>query len=96
MPTKQELRSTFRGKCGAEEDSSRDHVWYVFRVGHEAYATTKVSHGRGDISNRVAGRIARQIGLTQRELGDLVACRLSAANFHASLVANGPFTGQFL
>jgi hypothetical protein len=90
---KQELRSTFGRKCRAEE-TVRDHVWFHFRIGNTIYAQTKVSHGRGDVDVRIAGRIARQIGLSQRELGELVSCTLSAEAFYSNLAEKGPLTGR--
>ena len=90
---KQDLRRTFRGKCAADE-VHKDHIWYVFRVGGEVFARTKVSHGPGDVGKSIAGRIAHQIGLTQAQLHDLVACSYTSANFHANLAANGPFIGM--
>ena len=93
---KQDLRRTFSGKCKAEEDTKGDHVWYVFRVGDAVYAKTKVSHGRGDLGRPIAARIARQVGLTQDELRELVSCNYTSANFHANLAASGPFTGTSL
>lgn len=95
MPTltKQELRSTFGRKCGAEE-VVRDHVWFFFRVGDTVFARTKVSHGRGDVDVRIVGRIARQIGLSRGQLVDLVSCRMTAEAFYANLEDTGPLTGR--
>lgn len=73
---------------------ARDHVWFHFRIGDTIYAQTKVSHGRGDIDSRIAGRIARQIGLSQRALVDLVSCRMDAEAFYANLAEKGPLTGR--
>ena len=72
----------------------RDHVWFHFRVGDTLYAQTKVSHGRGPVDVRIAGRIARQIGLSQRQLSDLVSCRMSGEAFYVNLAEKGPLTGQ--
>lgn len=90
---KQDLRSTFGRKCRAEE-TTRDHIWFHFRIGNTIYAQTKVSHGRGDVDVRVAGRIARQIGLSQRQLSDLVSCQMDADTFYANLEDMGPLTGR--
>ena len=90
---KQDLRATFRNKCRAEE-THRDHVWFHFLVGDTVYAQTKVSHGRGDVDVRIVGRIARQVGLSQRELADLVSCTLSADSFYGNLADKGPLTGR--
>ncbi len=90
---KQDLRATFAGKCRAEE-TVRDHVWFHFRIGDTVFAQTKVSHGRGTVDVRIAGRIARQIGLSQRQLSDLVDCRMSAQAFYEHLADNGPLTGR--
>ena len=93
---KRRLQSALVGKCGADEDRGRDHAWYTFHVEDGVYATTKISHGGGgnDIDRGGVARIARQRGLTQNELGDLVSCRMTAAAFHLHLVTNGPFTGN--
>ena len=95
MPTfrKQDLRRTFRAKCQAEE-TVRDHVWFHFRVSDTVFAQTKVSHGRGSVDVRIAGRIARQVGLNQRQLAELVSCQLDADAFYANLAEVGPLTGR--
>ncbi len=95
MPTfrKQDLRTTFARKCRGEE-TVRDHVWFHFRIGDTVYAQTKVSHGRGTVDARIAGRIARQIGLSQRQLSELVSCQMDADTFYANLEARGPLTGR--
>ncbi|MXY88215.1 MAG: hypothetical protein F4Y92_05110 [Dehalococcoidia bacterium] len=95
MPSfkKQNLRSTFGRKCRAEE-TTRDHVWFHFRIGDTIYAQTKVSHGRGDVDVRMAGRIARQVGLNPRQLSELVNCTMSAEAFYSNLEENGPLTGR--
>lgn len=92
--SKQGLRRTFSGKCDAAENVRGDHVWYHFSVGDTIYARTKVSHGQGDVPTSVAGRISRQVGLTQQQLADLVRCRLTADLFYDNLADVGPLTGQ--
>ena len=93
---KQELRSTFGGKCGAAEDQRGGHVRYEFTVNGSAYAWTKVSHGSGDVDPKIVGRIARQIGLTSGELAELVACKLDAESSYDVLRVHGPLTDRFL
>ena len=91
---KKKLRDTLGGKCKGEEEADRDHGWYRFRIGGTVYARTKVSHGRGDVDGYIAGRIARQVGLSKKELSSLVECTMDAEVFYARLEAQGILTGK--
>ena len=75
-------------KCGALEDTSRDHAWYEFHVGNRFRKKTKLSYGVDDVDRRIVSRIAQQLGLTTPELMDLVTCRMSAAEFRDRLESN--------
>lgn len=90
MLKKQELAATFRGKCEGDEIAKGDHLRFVFRAGGETYAKTKVSHGRGDVSVRIASRIAKQVGLDRKQLTELVDCTIDTKAFYENLVAKGP------
>ena len=74
-----DLIRALKAKLGAEEDVQRRHVFYKLRRGELLLRTTSLSHGlRGTIGQPLLGLIAKQLGLTTRELEELVACTLSA------------------
>lgn len=67
-----------------DADKAPDHIWFRLYDGTKKTAvTTKVSRGSShkDLSDPIVSAIARQIGLTKKELGSYVACTLSAADY---------------
>ncbi len=87
---KRRLISTLGNKVGGEEVPQRDHVWFRFYVGGIMHATTKVSRGsKKDIAAPVVQRVASQIGLTSRQLADLVSCDMDTNAFYTNLAAKG-------
>ena len=89
-----ELRRIFLNKCRAEQ-SQKDHNRYIFRVRGRIYARTMVSHGQHEIGKALVGTIARQIGLSSRELRELVACTFSEDDLYARLEEAGPIPLRF-
>ena len=89
----QEARRQFRSKLRAEEDaSSRDHYFYLFRIGDTVVATTKISRGpRHTISDDLVARMARQLGVTAKALADAVSCGLKTNNFYKLMAIGVPF-----
>ena len=89
----QDARKQFRSKLQAEEDkSSRDHYFYIFRIGDTVVATTKISRSpRHTISDDLVARMARQLGVTAKALADAVSCELTAENFYRLMAMGVPF-----
>lgn len=88
-----EARVQFKSKLQAEEDaSSKDHYFYIFRIGDRIVATTKISRGpRHTISDDLVTRMARQLGVTAKALADAVKCPLEAEAFYKLMAMGIPF-----
>ncbi len=77
-----DLLRTLRVKVGAEENEQRRHLWFKVRVDGVVVRTTMVSHGGArQIGQPLLGKIARQLGLTTRQLEELIQCTLSAEHY---------------
>ena len=59
-----------------------DHVFFHFFVnGKKTQIYTKVSHGEKEIHDGLLGTMARQLRLTKKQMGELVDCPLSQAEY---------------
>ncbi len=84
-----DLLRTLRSKVKAEEDPQRRHVWFKVRLGGVVVRTTSVSHGgSGQIGQPLLGRMARQLGLTSRQLEELVVCTLDAHTYYQMVASD--------
>jgi hypothetical protein len=89
----EEARRQFASKLGAEEDSStKDHYFYIFRLGDTVAATTKISRKpRHTISDDLVTRMARQLGVTAGALSEAVSCQLDSQSFYRLMARGIPF-----
>ena len=72
------LQRALVSKAEAYEDRSGGHIGYYRYVLGKRRLVTVVSHGaRGQIPKWLLGRMARQMGLTRRQLGQFVDCSMS-------------------
>lgn len=72
------LTRALHRKALADENRSGDHVVFSLRIGNKDQRITKISHGAKDqIPKRLLGRIARQMGLSSRQLQQFMDCTLS-------------------
>lgn len=89
----QEVRRQFKSKLKAEEDdSSKDHYFYLFRIGNTIVASTKISRkSRHTISDDLVARMARQLGVSSNALAGAVTCSLETDGFYKLLAMGVPF-----
>lgn len=85
-----DLLRTLRSKVGAEESPQRRHIWFKIRIDGVVVRTTMVSHGGArQIGQPLLGKIARQLGVSTRQLEELVQCTLSAEAYFELLRNDG-------
>lgn len=78
-----ELRAALTGKLGfAQSGSGRGpHEKFVLKRDGTYLAHTQVPRGRADIGDPLLGMIARQLGVTRRELYGVVDCTMDQESY---------------
>src|SRR5882762_6554182 len=80
MPRKRDQVVSSLTRKGFRQDNG-DHIFliYVRQDGKTSSKRTKVSRGSGhnEISDNLLGQMARQIGLTRKQLEELVDCPMT-------------------
>jgi len=73
-----ELRRALVGKFGFSEAGSGrgPHDKYRLEVDGQWMAHTLISGGASDLSDSILGQIARQLGVTRREVYEMVGCSM--------------------
>jgi hypothetical protein len=72
------------GKLGAESKGGRKHdTWNVF-CGDVYVGTVLDSHGKGELTGREIGNIARSLRLNEHQLKELQRCTMSKDDFCAT------------
>lgn len=57
------------------------HTFFDLVVGSTIVATTKMSHGGGEISDGITSKMARQLGVSTKVFRDCVSCTVDRAEF---------------
>jgi len=66
------------------------HTFYILYVdGKKTSIRTRISHGISEYGDTLLGHVRRQLGLTSKELQDLVECPLSGESYVALLKERG-------
>jgi hypothetical protein len=66
------------------------HTFYILYVdGKKTSIRTMISHGISEYGDALLGHVRRQLGLTSKELQDLVECPLSGESYVALLKERG-------
>jgi hypothetical protein len=78
-----ELRSALTGKLEFEPSGSGGgpHEKYVLKRGGTYLAHTQIPHGRADVGDTLLAMIARQLGVTRRELYGVVDCTMDQDSY---------------
>ena len=87
-----DLLRALRHKVNADESPQRSHIWFKIRVGGDVVRTVSVSHGAAkQIGQPLLGRMAKELGVSSRQLEELVSCTLDAPTFYqiASGISEG-------
>lgn len=74
------ISSKLVNKFGFEEHQTH-HNRYQLRIDGQLVAWTKLSHGHREESDQMLAVIARQLGVSRRDLYDMVECRLDRDNY---------------
>lgn len=67
----------------------RKHRVYVLEIGGREVARTLISHGTREITDRMMGVMARQMGITSSQLMDIVNGRLDREAYYQLLREKG-------
>jgi len=81
------LRSALTGKLGFSEDRSGPHPVYERWHQGQLVAITHMSHGRGEVSNRLLGAMARQVGIGGPQFRGAVSCAITGDEFLALVLS---------
>ena len=74
-----------KGKLGADEDRSGDHIYFFLTVGDKEHRVGKMSHSaRGQVQDFVIGDTARRLRLRKGEFLQVVDCTIDK-NGHRKL-----------
>ncbi len=78
-----ELRTTLTGKLGFERSGSGrgPHDKYVLKTNGVYVAHTQVPRGRADLGDSLLAMIARQLGVSRRDIYGLVACTMNRESY---------------
>ena len=72
-----DLRQALTGKLGYQRVQGAKHEKLRLSLDGRVVAQTALSHGREPIREKLLGIIARQIGVTSRELHAIVDCSMT-------------------
>lgn len=78
-----ELRAALIGKLGFESSGSGKgpHEKYVLKTGGAYLAHTMVPRGRSDLGDPLLSMIARQLGVSRRDVYLMVACTMDRETY---------------
>ena len=71
-------------KIGFERQNRRHRV-YLLKIGSRTVAQTLMSHSARDVDDKILSMLARQMGIRQSELQDIVSCILDREGYLALL-----------
>lgn len=88
MPRKRDLILSSLTSKGFRQDDG-DHIFliYVRADGRTSTRRTKLSRGSGhkDVSDQNLGQMARQLGLTKKQLQELIDCPMDRATCESTV-----------
>ncbi|MCC7147225.1 MAG: hypothetical protein IT443_12335 [Phycisphaeraceae bacterium] len=70
------MMSAFENKGFTRRDG-KDVYFHLYVGGKKTRIYTKISHGEKEVHDGLLGTMARQLGLTKKQMGELVDCPLS-------------------
>lgn len=79
-----EIESQLQNKFGfqAPEYHSPDHRWYELRLPNLPPILTKVSHKRKDISQKIEGKMARQLRVKVNIFRQMIDCTIEREDYY--------------
>lgn len=81
-----DIQRMLRVKLGATEAPGAKHnTWHVY-CGDAYVGRVLVSHGKGELTGREIGNIARSLKLNEHRLKDLERCTMSRDEFCVAVV----------
>lgn len=89
---RREIDQSLRAKGFRLEQSRRDHDFYFFEYGGMSRAIfTRMSRGSSHrtISERLIGKMARQLKMTRAQFDDLIECPFSREDMVVNLQSQG-------
>ncbi len=84
------LQRLLQGKFSFVEASSHsdDHNWYELEISDRLTVRTKVSHGSGELGNRLEGKIARQLKVRTGFFREMVTCTKDAGEYRSQVLSD--------
>jgi hypothetical protein len=74
------VESALVNKLGFRREN-RKHKFYLLEIAGNLVRKTMISHGERQIGDKLLSTMARELGITRRQLEDIVACTLSRDDY---------------
>ena len=87
------IRSALESKGFKHDNTHHEYLW-LYIGDRKTNVRTRLSHGRSEYGEDLLAKVKKQLGLSKKQLFDLVGCPLNYETYVALLVKSGRINTQ--